>query len=67
VEDIDHTICNVVFERLVLNVYDNLSISCTSPFKSMAFSYLHANVIDIVGTITITISIKGSLGKSAIQ
>jgi len=67
VEDIDHTICNVVFERLVLNVYDNLSISCTSPFKSMTFSYLHANVIDTMGTITITISIKGGLGKFAIQ
>jgi hypothetical protein len=52
---------------LGLNVYDNLSISCTSPFKSMAFSYLHPNVIDTVGTITITISIKGGLGKFAIQ
>jgi hypothetical protein len=36
-EDIDHTIYNIVFECLVLNVYGNLSISFTSPFKLMAF------------------------------
>ncbi len=63
-EDIDHTIHNVVFECLVLNVYGNLSISCTSPFKFVAFSYFHANVIDIVGTTTITVNIKGGLIKT---
>jgi hypothetical protein len=40
VEEIDHTVRNVVFECLILNVYGNLSISSTSPFKSMAFSYI---------------------------
>jgi hypothetical protein len=65
-EDIDHTICNVVFERLVLNVYGNLLISCTSPLKSMVFSYLDANVIDIVSTTTFTISIRRGLGKFTI-
>jgi hypothetical protein len=64
VEDIDHTICNVVFECLVLNVYSNLSTSSTSTFKYVAFSYLHANFINIVGTTTITIIIKGGLIKT---
>jgi hypothetical protein len=46
---------------LFLNVYGNSSISSTSPSKSMAFSYLHANVIDIVDTTAITINIRGGL------
>jgi hypothetical protein len=47
VEDIDHTIHNVVFECLVLNVYSNLSISFTSLSKFVAFSYLHGDVIEL--------------------
>jgi len=49
---------------LFLNVYGNLSISSTSPFKLMAFSYLHVDVIDIVRTTTITVNIKGGLIKT---
>ncbi len=45
VEDIDHIVCNVVFECLVLNVYGNSLISSTSPSKFVAFSYPHVNVI----------------------
>jgi hypothetical protein len=52
---------------LVLNVYGNSSISSTSPFKYVAFSYLHANVIDIVGTTIIIISIKGGLIKTHVD
>jgi hypothetical protein len=63
-EDIDHTIRNVVFECLVLNVYGNSSISFTSLFKSMAFSYLHVDVIDTMGTTTMIVSIKGGLIKT---
>jgi hypothetical protein len=57
-EDIDHTICNVVFECLILIVYGNLLILSTSPSKFVAFSYLHAYVIDITCTTTITVNIK---------
>jgi hypothetical protein len=64
VKDIDHTICNVVFECLVLNVYGNSSTSSTSPSKSFVFSYFHANVIDAMGTITIIVSIKRGLIKT---
>jgi hypothetical protein len=42
-------------------------ISSKSPFKSMAFSYDHADVIDIVGTTKITISIKGGLTKTHVK
>jgi len=66
-EDIDHKVRNVVFECLVLNVYDNLSISSTSPSKFMVFAYLHANVFDTVGTTTITISIKEGLIKTHVK
>jgi hypothetical protein len=52
---------------LFLNVYGNLSISSTSPSKFMVFSYLHANVFDIVGTTTITISIKEGLIKTHVK
>jgi hypothetical protein len=67
VEDIDHTIHNVVFECLVLNVYGNSSISSTSPFKFVAFSYPHAYAIDIVGTTIITVNIKGCLIKTHVE
>jgi hypothetical protein len=67
VEDIDHTIHNVVFECLVLNVYGNSSISSTSPFQFVVFSYPHAYVIDIVGTTIIAISIKGGLIKTHVE
>jgi len=66
-EDIDHTVRNVVFECLVLDVYDNSSISSTSSFKSMAFPYLHADVIDTMGTTTITVSIRGGLIKTYVE
>ncbi len=66
-EDIDHTMRNVVFNCLVVNVYGNLSISCTSPSKYMASAYLHAYVIDIVGTSTITFSIRRSLIKTHVE
>jgi hypothetical protein len=33
----------------------------------MAFSYLHANVIDIVGTTIIIISIKGGFIKTHVE
>jgi len=49
---------------LFLNVYGNSSISSTSPFKSVVFSYLHANVIDTMGTTTIIVNIKGGLIKT---
>jgi hypothetical protein len=67
VEDIDHTIHNVVFEFLVLNVYGNSSISSTSPSKFVVFSYPHAYVIDIVGTTIIAISIKRGLIKTHVE
>jgi hypothetical protein len=57
-KDIDHIVCNVVFECLVLNVYGNSLISFTSPCKFVAFSYLHVDVIDTMGTTIITINIK---------
>jgi hypothetical protein len=59
VEDIYHIVCNVVFECLVLTVYGNSSISSTSFSKSVAFLYLHVDVIDTVGTTIIIISIRG--------
>jgi hypothetical protein len=67
VEDIDHTICIIIFDSLVLNVYGNLSISSTSPFKSMVFSYLHGDVIDIVHATTITISVIQGLIKTHVE
>jgi hypothetical protein len=66
VKDIDHRICNVVFECLVLNVYGNSSISFTSS-KYVAFSCLHANVINNVGIITIILSIRGGLIKTHVM
>jgi hypothetical protein len=60
-EDIDHTVRNVVFECLVLTIYGNSLILSTFLSKSMAFSYLHSNFIDIMGTTTITVNIKGGL------
>jgi hypothetical protein len=67
VEDINHKVHNVVFECLVLNVYGNSSISSTSLSNFMAFSYLHAYVIDIMGTTTITINIRGGLIKTHVE
>jgi hypothetical protein len=64
VENIDHIVHKVIFECLVLNVYGNLLISSTFPSKFVAFPYLHADVIVIMGTTTITISIKGGLIKT---
>ncbi len=63
VEDIDHTIHDLVFECLVLNVYGNSSISSTS----MVFSYLHADVINIVGTTTFIVNIRGSLIETHVE
>jgi hypothetical protein len=67
VKDIDHKIRNVVFECLVLNVYGNSSISFTSPFKSIVFSCLHADVINNVGTTTVTVNIRGGLIKTHVK
>ncbi len=52
---------------LFLNGYDNSSISSISLFNYVAFSYLHANVIDIVGTTIITVIIKGGLIKTHVE
>jgi len=52
--------CNVVFNCLILSVYGNFSLSRSST-KIITYFYLHANVIDYVGTTTITINIKGTL------
>ncbi len=60
----EHPILLVEDIDLFSNVYGNLSISSTSPFKSVVFSYLHANVIDTMGTTTITLNIKGGLIKT---
>ncbi len=62
-EDIDHTIRNVAFDCLVLSVYGNFSLF-GSLAKSIAYSYLHANVIGSMGTTTIIINIKGTLIKT---
>jgi hypothetical protein len=64
VENIDHIVCNVVFKCLVLNVYGNSSILSTSLYKFVAFPYLHINVIDIMGTTTINVNIKGGSIKT---
>ncbi len=62
-ESIDHTILNVAFDYFVLNVYGNYSLS-GAPTKSIAYSSLHANVIDFVGITTININIKSVLIKT---
>jgi hypothetical protein len=62
VEDIDHIVRNVGFECLW-----QFMISFKSLFKSVAFSYRHTDVIDIVGTTTITISIRGGLTKTHVK
>jgi hypothetical protein len=49
-----------VFNCLILSVYGNSSLSLGPQSKL----YLHANVIDYVGTTTITINIKGTLMKT---
>jgi hypothetical protein len=64
VEDNDHIIRNVIFECLVLNIYGNSLISSTSPSKFVAFSYLHADVIDTMGTTIIIVKIKGVFIKT---
>jgi len=64
VEDIDHIICNVVFDCLVVNVYGNSLISSTFLSKFVTFSDIHTYVIDIVGVTTIIVNIKGSLIKT---
>ncbi len=63
VEDIDHTICNVAFDCLVLSVYGNSSLF-RSPTKFVIYSYLHANFINSNGTTTIIVNIKGALIKT---
>jgi hypothetical protein len=64
VEDIDHIVCNNVFECLVLTIYGNSLISSTSLSKFVVFSYLHVVVIDTMGTTIIIISINGGLIKT---
>jgi hypothetical protein len=58
-ENIDHIVRNVVFECLWQSSILSIFIS-----KFVAFSYLYANVIDTMGTTTITVSIKGGLIKT---
>lgn len=55
--------CNVVFNCLILSVYGNSSLSRSS-IKIITYFYIHANVIDYVGTTTITINIQGTLIKT---
>lgn len=64
VEDIDHTIRNDPFDYLVLSVYSNSCSFFWSLPKCITYSYIHAYVIDFVGTITSIISIKGILIKT---
>jgi len=66
-ENIDHIVHNVVFKCLVLTIYGNSSISSTSFFKSMAFSYFHANVIYTMGITIIIGNIKGGLIKQHVE
>ncbi len=66
VEDIDHTIHNVAFDYLVLSVYGNSSLF-GSPTKFIAYSSLHANVIDFVGTTIIIINTKSALIKTHVK
>jgi hypothetical protein len=66
-EDIDHKVRNIVWECLVLSIYGNLSILFTSLFKSVAFSYFHIDVIDTMGTTTITVNIRGGLIKTNVE
>jgi hypothetical protein len=47
--------------------FESSSISSTSPLKFLAFSYLHAYVINNVGTTIITINIKGGLIKTHVE
>jgi len=63
VEDIDHIVHNIAFDYLVLSAYGNSSLF-KSLGKFVAYSYLHANVIDFVGTTTIIINIKGTFIKT---
>jgi hypothetical protein len=62
-EDIDHMICNVAFIYLVLSAYGNYSLIETLA-KFVVYSYLHVHAINFVGTIIITINIKGNLIKT---
>jgi hypothetical protein len=55
-ENIDHIICNVVFECLVLDVYINSSIA--SPSKYAVYFYFHVDVIDTMVTTVIIMNIE---------
>ncbi len=52
---------------MFLNVYGNSSISSTSPSKFVVISYFHVDVIDIMGTTTITVNIRGGLIKTHVK
>ncbi len=52
---------------LFFNVYGNSSISSTSFYKLVAFSYLHATVIDIMDTTIVTVNIKRGLIKTHVE
>ncbi len=56
-------ICHVAFGYFLLSEYGNSSLF-GSLAKFVAYSYLHANVIDFMGTTTINVSIKGALIKT---
>jgi hypothetical protein len=62
VENIDHRFVMLPSIILFLNWYGNFPFGSLAKF--VVYSYLHANVIDYVGTTTITINIKGTLIKT---
>ena len=62
-EEIDNTIRDVVFECFVLSCYG----STMSPSKSPTHWFLHVDIMDIVGTTTITVTVKGNLVKTHVD
>ncbi len=65
IEYFDHTVHNVMFECLVLNVYGNSLITLSS--KSMVYFSFHAYVTDIVNNVIINVSIKGAFSKTNVE
>jgi hypothetical protein len=52
---------------LFFSVYGNSSISSTSLYKLVDFSYLHVTVIDIMDTTTVIVNIKRGLIKTHVE
>ncbi len=57
----------IQFEMLFFSVYGNSSISSTSLYKLVDFSYLHVTVIDIMDTTTVIVNIKRGLIKTHVE